>query len=199
MFSLPLIHWLVVISALINGMGAYAYIRDTLSGRTQPNRVSWSLWALAPLIGTAAALSAGADIWATVRVFLAGFLPFLVFLSSFVNRRSYWKITVFDMVCGVFSVLALILWLTIDASRLAIVCAVIADGWAGLPTLIKAWKHPETETGATYAASFLSLILVLPAIPEWNIENAAFQLHLLIASLLLLFATYRKRLWRVAN
>lgn len=194
MFNLPLIHWLVIISALINILGACAYIRDTLSGRTQPNRVSWSLWALSPLIGTAAALSAGADIWATIRVFLAGFLPLLVFLASFVNRRSFWKITVFDFACGVLSVLALTLWLTIDAARLAILCSVAADGCAGLPTLIKAWKYPETETGATYAASFVSLVLILPAIPEWNIENAAFQIHLLVASLLLLFTTYRKHL-----
>lgn len=81
-------HWLVVLSALISIAGSFAYIRDTLKGRSKPNRVSWGMWALAPLIGTAAALSAHADIWATVRIFLAGFLPLLVFLASFINPQS---------------------------------------------------------------------------------------------------------------
>lgn len=76
--------------------GCYAYIRDTIAGRTKPNLVSWFLWALAPLIGVAAALSSDADVWATVRVFFAGFLPLIVFLVSLFNRHSYWKVTRLD-------------------------------------------------------------------------------------------------------
>lgn len=85
-------HWLVVLSALINVAGAYAYIRDTISGKTKPNRVSWSMWALAPLIGTGAAWASNADVWATFRIFLAGFIPLLVFLASFTNQQSYWRL-----------------------------------------------------------------------------------------------------------
>src|SRR3989344_7823141 len=102
---------LVIVSIFISIAGASAYIRDTVRGTTKPNRISWSLWALAPLIGTAAALSAGADVWATTRVFLSGFLPLIVFIASFVNRQSYWKLTFFDMMCGVCSGIALVLWL----------------------------------------------------------------------------------------
>lgn len=194
MLALPFIHWLVVISLLISTAGMYAYIRDTLSGRTKPNRISWSMWALAPLISTAAALAAGANIWVTIRVFWAGLLPLLIFLASYVNKQSYWKISAFDFTCGFFSLFGLILWVAINSPQLAILCAVVGDGCASFPTIIKAWKYPETETGSTYIASFLSLVLVLPSIPAWNIENAAFQIYLLITSALLLIAVYRRRL-----
>lgn len=186
------IHWLVVLSALIQIAGSYAYIRDTLVGKTKPNRVSWLMWALAPIIGVGAAISAGADPWATVRIFLAGFIPLLILLGSFVNPKSFWKLTFFDLACGFCSAIALIIWLVIDSLQIAILFAVAGDGFAALPTIIKAWKFPETETGLAYLAGFASVILVIPSIPVWNIENSGFQIYLLIANTILLFAIYRK-------
>lgn len=188
-------HWLVVLSAVISISGASVYIRDTVAGRTKPNRISWSMWALAPLIGTAAALAAGADFWATTRIFLAGFLPLLVFAASFYCPQAYWKLNAFDLACGALSLIALLVWGLADSPRLAVLLAASADGFASLPTIVKAWKYPETETGLTYLASLLAVLLVLPSIPVWNIENASFQVYLLIANVLLLFSVYRKRLF----
>ena len=188
------VHWLVVLSVFVTFAGASAYIRDTLAGRTRPNRISWFMWALAPLIGTGAALSAHADVWATVRIFLAGFLPLLILLASFLNKQSYWKLTYFDFLCGTFSVAALLAWGVADSPRVAILLAATADGFAALPTIVKAWKYPETETGLTYMASFLAVCLIIPSIPVWNIENSAFQVYLFTVNALLVFAVYRKRL-----
>lgn len=199
MFSLSFVHWLVVLSAVISVSGSVAYIRDTLAGRSRPNRVSWSMWALAPLIGTGAAISAGADHWATLRIFLSGFGPLLVFLASFVNRQSYWKLTTFDFLCGLFSLLALFAWWGADSARLAILLAATGDGLASLPTIKKAWRHPDTETGLAYIAAVVSTLLVLPSIPVWNIENASFQIYLLAANCLLVFAVYRKRVFAGRN
>ena len=187
-------HLLVLFSAGLSIYGSYAYIRDTLKGTSKPNRVSFFLWALAPLIGTSAALYAHADVWATVRIFMSGFMPLLIFLASFINLQSYWKLTAFDYLCGAFSVLALVIWGLADSPQLAILFAAIADGFACIPTLRKAWYYPETETGMAYIMSFIAALIVIPAIPVWNIENSAFQIYLLSANTLLMFAVYRKRL-----
>lgn len=197
LLNISIAHWLVIASAIISILGSIAYIRDTIAGKTKPNRVSWSMWALAPLIGAGAAISAHADIWATVRIFLAGFLPLLIFIFSFINKRSFWKLTTFDFLCGSCTVLAIIIWGVVDSPRYAILLAAIGDGFASLPTIRKAWGHPETETGLTYIASFVSVVLVVPSIPEWNIENSAFQIYLLISNTLLLFAVYRKRMYNI--
>lgn len=187
-------HWLVILSVFISIGGSIAYIRDTLAGRTKPNRVSWFLWALAPILGTIAALSAHADVWVTVRIFVAGFIPLTVFIFSFVNPNSYWKLTRFDYFCGAFAVAGLILWASTGSPQIAVLFLAAADGFAALPTIIKAWKNPETETGFTYLAGLVGTILVLPSIPVWNIQNSAFQIYLLIVNSLLLLAIYRKRL-----
>ncbi|MDD4332837.1 MAG: hypothetical protein PHT51_01885 [Patescibacteria group bacterium] len=188
-------HWLVILSVFVSASGSYAYIRDTLSGKTKPNRVSWLMWSLAPLIGTLAALSIKADFWATSRIFLAGFFPLLVFIFSFVNPKSYWKLTIFDVICGICSVVALIAWWLINSPQIAILMSAIGDGFAALPTIRKAWKFPESETGITYAAALISVILVLPSIPVWDIKNSAFQIYLLLANSILLFAVYRKKIF----
>ena len=195
--QISFVHWLVILSAFVSLIGGTAYIRDTLSGKSKPNRVSWSMWTIAPLIGTAAAISAHADIWVTIRIFLAGFIPLLVFVVSFVNPKSYWKLSTFDFLCGACSVLALIMWGAIDSPRSAILFAAIGDGFAALPTILKAWKYPETETGLNYIMSFVSVLLIIPSIQVWNIENSAFQVYLLIVNTLLIFAVYRKRLVKI--
>ncbi len=188
-------HWLVLLSAAINIVGFSAYIRDTYRGKTKPNKVSWGLWALAPLIGTFAALSSDADIWATSRVFLAGFLPLIVFIVSFMNKKSFWKLTFFDFLCGIYSVLALIAWNVIGSPLYAILLSIAGDAFAALPTLRKSWNHPETETGITYVASLISVVLILPSIPVWNIENSGFLIQLLIQNIVLVIAVYRKHIF----
>ncbi len=188
-------HWLVILAAAISCIGGYFYVRDTIRGTTKPNRVTWGLWALAPLIGMGAALHAGADVWATVRTFLAGFIPLIIFAASFWNRQSYWKISKFDIACGAFSLVALVLWLAIDLPRYAILMAALGDFFAALPTVAKTWKYPETETAANYFASLISVLLVIPSIKVWNIENSSFQIYLVGVDVLLLLALYRRQLF----
>ncbi|MDO8530151.1 MAG: hypothetical protein Q7S10_01980, partial [bacterium] len=102
------------------------------------------------------------------------------------------KLSKFDYFCGAFSILALLVWLIADSPILAILIAAIADLFATLPTMIKAWKYPETETLYTYFIGLFTATIVLPAIPVWNIENSAFQMYLVIANLILFIAVYRK-------
>ena len=195
MLSESMGHILVGISMCLGIAGTVPYVRDTLSGRTQPNRVSWTLWATAPLIAAAASVAAGGDIWTALRTLTAGITPLIVVLASFLNSRAYWRLGPFDFGCGALSVLALVAWGMTDSPRLAVVLAATADGVASLPTLRKAWRDPESETGVTFLIGLLSNCIPLPSIPVWNIENAAFPLYLLAINSSLTFATYR-RSWR---
>lgn len=185
-------HWLVIISAGLSLTGALVYIRDMFRGKSKPNLVTWGLWAFAPLIATIAALSADADGWATVRIFISGFGPLLVFISAFIVPKSYWRLSRFDYICGVFSIIAILVWLVAKQPLLAILLLAVADLFATLPTIIKAWKYPETETLYTYFIGLFTASIIIPAIPVWNIENSAFQIYLLLANVALFIAVSRK-------
>lgn len=182
---------LVIVSVLMHLFGGFSYVKDTILGKTKPNRVTWIGIAAAPLIGAFAALSQGADTWATARIFLAGALPAIVVVASFVNKNSYWKTTKFDLMCGFLSFIALVVWLAASSPRLAIVLAVFGDGFAFLPTILKAWRYPETETRITYIASLIGVLLVIPSMPNWQIENCGFQIYLIVADLAILLGLYR--------
>ncbi len=184
-------HWLVLLSAAISLSGAFAYIRDMLRGKSKPNLVTWGLWAFAPLIATGAALSADSDIWATVRIFMSGFIPLLVFGAALFISQAYWKLSKFDYLCGLMSIIALSVWLIADAPIIAILFAAVADLFATIPTVFKAWKHPETETLYTYFVGLFTASIVIPAIPVWNIENSAFQIYLLLANVVLFIVVLR--------
>lgn len=75
---------------------------------------------------------------------MSGFGPLLVFLSAFIARQSYWKLSRIDYACGLVSVIAVFAWLGANSPVLAILLAAAADLLATLPTVIKAWKYPET-------------------------------------------------------
>ncbi|MES2223744.1 MAG: hypothetical protein V4469_02300 [Patescibacteria group bacterium] len=187
---------LVLVSVCLSLFGSYRYIYDTIKGTTRPNRVSQSLWAVAPLIGVGAAISSGAGVLTTVRTFMSGFIPLVIFIVSFVNKTGYWKTTKSDYFCGIFSLVALVLWLLIDMPVYAVLFAALADMFAAIPTIKKSWTNPESETGAAYVMSLLSVIVILPTIKVFDIQNTVFQIYLLFIDIVLIFCIYRRRIFR---
>jgi hypothetical protein len=185
-------HILVVVSFVLCATGSISYIRDTLRGVTKPNRVSWALWAFAPLAGAFIAASNGAEPWSVVRGFAAGFFPLLIFLCSFFNPLSYWRLGWFDYACAATSMISFYIWLRMGAPTEAILFLVLADFLASFPVIVKAWRYPETETGITYLLGIPIFLLNVPAIQVWNVENAAFQLYLFALNLTLTALTYRR-------
>jgi hypothetical protein len=187
---------LVLISVCFSLFGSYRYISDTIKGTTRPNRVSQSLWAIAPLIGVGAAISSGAGVLTTVRTFMAGFVPLTVLIASFANKTGYWKTTTFDYLCGAFSLIALVLWLVIDLPVYAVLLAALADLFAAIPTLKKSWTNPESETGMAYIMSLLSVLVIIPTIHVFDIQNTAFQIYLLFIDVALIYCIYRRRIFK---
>lgn len=184
--------YLVFLGAAVQLFGTASYIKDTLKGKTKPNKITWLLWAIAPLIATAAAISDGVGL-AVLPVFISGFGPLLVFLSSFTSKESYWKLEKFDYICGACSILALILWWLTKEPMIAILFSVISDAFAGIPTLIKAWKYPETENPDAYTYSLFNSLTSFAAISVWNFSSLAFPIYLTAANIALSYAVLRKK------
>ncbi|HCK75988.1 MAG TPA: hypothetical protein DHW07_02445, partial [Gammaproteobacteria bacterium] len=55
-----------------------------------------------------------------------------------------------------------------------------------------AWNYPETESRLIFITSFLSAILIIPAIPVWTIANSAFQIGLMLTTGAMVLAIYRR-------
>jgi hypothetical protein len=167
----------VYLGAALGSVGSLVYVWDTLRGTTQPNRVTWLLWAFAPLLAFAVEVHAGIGLRA-LTTFVIGFMPLLVFLASFHNSAAVWKIRRIDYVCGAMSLAGTAAWLATQNGVVAIIAAIAADFLAGVPTLMKSWSNPESETVTSYIGAALNSGILLLTIHHWTTEVAAFPLFI---------------------
>lgn len=188
-----MIEYLVIVAAFVSLLAALVYIRSMFKGKTMPNRVSWLMWAIAPLIATAAAVSNGVN-WAVLPVFMSGFCPLLIFIASFLTRKGYWKLSKIDYICGALSGLALLLWYLTKEPNSAITMAIVSDALAGLPTIMKAYSNPETESVWPYITGVFAPMTSFVAATRWSFSEIAFPAYLVMINLLMVLTMYRKKL-----
>lgn len=168
------------IGAIINLIGACGYIIDIIKGKVKPNRVTFLIWPLAPLIAFFAQINEGVGISSLFSLFVA-ITPLLVLIASFINKKSQWKLTKFDMICGVLSLIGLVLWQITKSGNIAIIFSILSDGLASLPTIVKAYKFPETEVAWPWLTSVIYAILALLTLTKWSFASAGFPIYYLFA------------------
>jgi hypothetical protein len=174
----------VIIGTLIGTAGSVAYLIDTLKGKVKPNRVSFLLWSIAPLIAFFAQIKQGVGLEA-LMTFSTGFQPLTVFIASFVNKQAEWKLTRFDLICGILSLVGLVLWMITRVGNVAIFFSIVADGLAAVPTIMKAYKYPDTEIAWPWIATVFGVILTLLTLSTFTFANSGFILYILIENILI--------------
>lgn len=167
--------------------------KDIFRGKTKPNLVSWFLWMLGPFIGVFFQLKAGAGL-SVIPVFLAGFGPLIVIIVSIFNKKAYWKITKLDVFCGIFALIALILYIFTHNLGISIMFAILGDGFAAIPTLVKSWNFPDTETAVVYLPGVISNILGLLIIKDWIFTIYSFSFYFIFVNLAIILCIYRKKI-----
>ena len=187
---------IIWIGVFVNLIGLFMYIKGIIHGNTKPNLVSWFFWMLAPFIAVFLKLKAGAGL-SVLPVFMAGFGPLLVIILSIFMRNLYWKINTLDVIYGMFAFFALVLYILTRNLGISIFFAILSDGLAAIPTLVKSWKFPETENGITYMTFIFSNILSLLIITNWTFSIYSFSIYLLVMNSMLVFSIYRKKIFRI--
>lgn len=183
--------YFAIVGAIIASLGGLYYLYETLTGKSQPNRITWLLWGLFPMITFIAQRAQGVE-GASWLTFAAGFTPFLIVAASFINKKAYWKTERRDYVLMGVALLGIVAWLITDEPNLAILLTLAADLLAGIPTLIKAFKHPETESWIAYAISTVGFGIGLLAIQTFDFQTSAFIIYLFVVQLLLTTLAIRR-------
>jgi len=168
-----------IIGAVIGSLGGFYYLYETIAGKAQPNRITWLLWGIFPMVIFVAQRVQGVESlsWPS---FAAGFTPLLIVMASFLNKKAYWKTQPRDYYLMAAAILGIILWAITDNPNLAILFALLADVLAGVPTLIKSYHHPESESWIAYAISTFGFGISILAIQTYDFENVIFVAYLFI-------------------
>jgi hypothetical protein len=184
---------IVYVGVLLQLTGQISYIISIFRGHAKPNLVSWFIWMLAPLTGFFFLIKAGAG-FSALPIFMAGFGPSLVIIFSILIKNGYWKINAFDLYCGALALLALILYVFTHDLSIAILFAVLSDNLAAIPTIVKSWKFPETESGFIYFFALISNILGLLTIKAWSFSISIFGILIVIQCITILFCINKKNI-----
>jgi hypothetical protein len=181
----------VILGACLNLIGTSSYAIDTIKGKVKPNKISWLLWAIAPLIAFSAQVSQSFGL-ISLMTFAVGFGPLVIFISSFINKKAYWKITKFDIVCAGFSVIGLVLWQITKIGNIAILFSLLADGLASVPTILKSYKFPETESWAPFTIGTIGALISLLTVTNWSFGYIAFPIYIMSVNSIISFLIYTK-------
>jgi hypothetical protein len=177
------VDWHVIlgfISAAFMVAGTAPYIRDMLRGQTRPNIVSWSIWALAVGISAVAQFSAGAS-WSLALVAAVFVMDMSVTLFAFVGY-GYTKFRWWDATCLVLSISALVLWHTTNDPLVGLGFAILADGIAFIPTFIKSYQDPYSETAMAWLLFAFSGIAGVFATSLYDFANLSFPIYYALAN-----------------
>ena len=168
-----------IYGAVIGSLGGFYYLYETLVGKAQPNRITWLLWGIFPMVIFAAQRAQGVEgiSWAS---FVAGLTPMLIVAASFFNKQAFWKSEPRDYCLMAAAIIGIILWAITANPNLALLFSLLADMLASLPTLIKSYRHPHSESWVAYAISAFGFGMCLLAVRTCNFENAAFAAYLFL-------------------
>ena len=175
----------VFVSAALGLVGSVRYGIATLAGTAQPNLVTWTLWAGAPLIAFFAQLDAGVGLPAVLTL-AAGVGPVIVVASALITTHGRAQLGVFDIACAIIAAFALVVWLGFDAAPLAVIFAVGADAAAALPTIRKAWRDPTSENLLFYVLVGLGATITLFTLVTWTPADWVFATYMLALCLLII-------------
>jgi hypothetical protein len=184
---------IIYCAVLLNLIGHFLYIRSVIQGHAKPNLVTWFFWTLAPFIGVYFQFKAGAGL-SMLPIFIAGFGSLMIMIAAVLTKNGFWKIGVFDIYCGLFSAIALIFYILTHNLGVSIIFAILSDLLAGVPTIIKSWKFPETENWAPYLFPIISNIAGLLIIKNWSFPIYSFGVYFIIIDTTIAFCILRKKL-----
>jgi hypothetical protein len=167
----------VILGAACGLAGQGWYVRDTLRGTTQPNRVTWTLWGAAPMLAFAVEVHDRVGL-RSLMTFTVGVGPLVVVAASLLRHRGGWRAGPLEWVCGGLSVAGTAIWLGTRQGLVAIAASIAADALAAVPTVVKSWRAPETESVSAFLGSALNALLTLLTVTTVSAAVVAFPAYI---------------------
>lgn len=174
-----------IISSLVVLVGVIPYLKDIRQKKIHPHILSWAGWGFITALGASAMLAEG-SMWVVTFLFANTLFCLLISIYSIIKKVGVWSTGLYDYVFFGLGILGLVLWQILSMPIIALVCAIFADLFFGIPTVIKTYKDPATETPSVWMASSLSALLSLFIIQSFTFHEIAYPLFLFIYDSLVL-------------
>ena len=187
-----------LLSGALSVLAFLPYIRDTLRGRTRPERASWLIWSVLSSTAFFSLIHEGAtsSLWfvgvqaaGTICVFL---LSIKRGVGGFMRTSDRW------VLCA--AALGLALWYVTDNAAYALAITIVISALGGAVTVVKAFRSPGTETFSTWLAFLMSSALAVYSVGQLDPVLLAYPMYLatLYTAIVVAMLTGRAKTRRIA-
>lgn len=173
---------LAIIAALLAIVGNVPYLRDVVRGKVTPHPYTWLVWAIVSGTVFAGQYVGGAG-WAIIAFGASEIFTIIIFLFSL--KYGFKHIPKRDTYFLAAALLGLVPWYMTSDPTWSVVIMVAIDCIAFVPTLRKAYAHPQTESPILYASNVARHILALGALSSYNIATTIHSVVMIIANSLM--------------
>ena len=184
-----------IVAALLAIVGNVPYVKDVLDKKVQPHAYTWFVWSLVSGIIFFGQLAKGAGIGA-LPTFVSEIFTLIVFLLC--RRYGFKKITLLDTFFLFVALIGIGFWIFTNDPTISVIIAVGIDLVAFVPTILKTWTYPRTETPLLYSMNVTRHALALFSLQTYNIATTLHSIAMIatnsVMTLIMLFHKGKKDL-----
>jgi len=133
--------------------------------RTHPNRATWFIWALLGIVVVVTYDDSGATDTLWLAKVLALEYCVTAALSIWYGEGGW---TRKDLVCLSGAGLSASIWWFLESPEVALFAALVVDLFGAVPTIDKAYRHPESEDRLAWSLTCVSNALNVIALGSWS-------------------------------
>lgn len=179
--------FLGIAAVVLNTIGYYPYIRDILRGKVKPQRMTWGIWTILTSIFAVNQI-ANEGGWSSLFFVSTSILVLVTFLLSLkFGVGGFGKL---DIICFIFALALFIYWATIQNTRISTLVAVNIDLIAIIPTIIKTFKLPDTESYPQWMLAGIGGLLSLFAVPKLDWALIIYPVYIFVANYVVVGTKY---------
>jgi len=180
-----------LLASLFVLLGTIQYIIDIHYKQAKPHVLSWLGWSFITALGASAMMADGAT-WASAILWANTICCFIIAIYSIFRKVGVWSTGVQDYILFGLGIIGLVLWQILDLPIFALICAIAADLFFGLPTIIKTYKDPSSETKLVWLAAVISGVCGLLAVANFSFNELAYPFYLFLYDTTLMILVLRK-------
>jgi hypothetical protein len=181
-----------VAAGVLSLMPCPVYVWSIVKGRTRPDRVTWWVLSLVSgmIVATYGASGARETIWLPIG-YTVSFAIVALFSLRYGDGPPH--LHVLDRVCLASALLSAVVWWSFNAPLPALVMTIITEFMGLIPTAMKAYKRPVTESQTAWIITTIASLSNLLAVHEWSFAIAAYPIYVFLTNAVMVVFIIRPR------
>jgi hypothetical protein len=171
-----------IIATVLAVIGNIPYLHDVIRKKINPHPYTWLVWSIVSAVTFFGQVVKGGGI-GTLPTGAAEIFTIIIFV--FALQNGFKNIAKRDTYFLLIALLGLIPWALTSDPTISIIIVVCIDVIAFIPTIIKTWHYPHTETPLLFSMNVLRHVLTLFSLEAYNIATTLHSIVMIIANTLM--------------